>query len=65
MSRNGRRHIGPATRGLDSSFRTDVPRMFAVQPLASLPGIAVSLITGSLSDPVPSTWDEIAPERER
>ena len=64
VSRNGRQHIGFATRVLDSSIRNDVLRMFAVQCLASLLGIAVSLITGLHSNPVLGTWDATEPKRE-
>ena len=63
VSRNGRRHIGLATRVLHSSIRNHVLRMFAVQPLASLLGIAVSLITGLHSNPVPGTWNATEPRR--
>lgn len=64
VSRNGRQHVGLATRLLDSSIRNHVLRMFAVQPLASLLGIAVSLITGLRSNPVLDTWNATEPKRE-
>ena len=64
VCRNGRQHVGLPARVLHSSIRNHVLRTFAMQPLASLPGIAVSLIAGLHSNPVPGIREAPEPKLE-
>lgn len=59
-----RQNTGLATRILDSSFRNDVPRLFAVLHFPSPLGTAVSPITGSLSNLAPGHRDGAELKRE-
>lgn len=56
---------GLASRILESSFRNEIPRMFAALFLVSLLGIVIFLITSWLSRFVPGRWHESEIRRER
>ena len=58
-------NTGLASRILESSFRNEIPRMFAVLLLVSLLGIAIFLITSWLSNLVLGHWHETELKRER
>ena len=58
-------NTGLASRILESSFRNEIPRMFAVLLLVSLLGIAIFLFTSWLSQAVLGHWHESELERER
>ena len=58
-------NTGLASRILESSFRNEIPRMFAVLLLVSLLGIAIFLFTSWLSHTVLGHWHESELERER
>ena len=57
-------NTGLASRILESSFRNEIPRMFAVLLLVSLLGIAIFLITSWLSNLVLGHWHETELKRE-
>lgn len=55
---------GLASRILESSFRNEIPRMFAALILVSLLGIAIFLVTSWLSKLVLGRWHESEIKRE-
>lgn len=58
-------NTGLASRILESSFRNEIPRMFAALFLVSLLGIVIFLITSWLSRAVLGHWHESEIRRER
>jgi NitT/TauT family transport system permease protein len=56
---------GLASRILESSFRNEIPRMFAALFLVSLLGIVIFLITSWLSRLVLGRWHESEIRRDR
>ncbi|MCY4283833.1 MAG: ABC transporter permease [Thiotrichales bacterium] len=58
-------NTGLASRILESGFRNEIPRMFAVLLLVSLLGISIFLFTSWLSNAVLGHWHESEMERER
>ncbi|WP_219215167.1 ABC transporter permease [Variovorax boronicumulans] len=59
------RETGLASRILESSFRTEIPMMFAALLLVSLLGIAIFLVFAALSRMVLGHWHESEMRRER
>lgn len=59
------RETGLASRILESSFRTEIPMMFAALLLVSLLGIAIFLVFAALSRLVLGHWHESEMRRER
>jgi NitT/TauT family transport system permease protein len=59
------RETGLASRILESSFRTEIPMMFAALLLVSLLGIAIFLVFAALSRMVLGHWHESEMKRER
>lgn len=59
------RETGLASRILESSFRTEIPMMFAALLLVSLLGIAIFLVFAALSRIVLGHWHESEMRRER
>ena len=57
-------NTGLASRILESSFRNEIPRMFAALLLVSLLGITIFLITSWLSNLVLGHWHETELKRE-
>lgn len=57
-------HTGLASRIIESSFRSEIPRMFAVLVLVSLLGIAIFLLTSWASRRVLGHWHESEIRRE-
>ena len=57
-------NTGLASRILESSFRNEIPRMFAALLLVSMLGIVIFLITNWLSKLVLSHWHESEIKRE-
>ncbi len=57
-------NTGLASRILESSFRMEIPRMFAALLLVSMLGIAIFLITSWLSNAVLGHWHESELKRE-
>ncbi|TNF19858.1 MAG: ABC transporter permease [Rhodobacteraceae bacterium] len=58
-------NTGLASRILESSFRNEIPRMFAALFLVSLLGIIIFLVTSWLSRAVLGHWHESEIKRER
>ncbi|MDE2913806.1 MAG: ABC transporter permease [Paracoccaceae bacterium] len=58
-------NTGLASRILESSFRNEIPRMFAALLLVSLVGIVIFLMTTLLSRAVLGHWHESEVRRER
>lgn len=58
-------NTGLASRILESSFRSEIPRMFAALFLVSLLGVAIFLATSWLSRAVLGHWHESEIRRER
>ena len=58
-------NTGLASRILESSFRNEIPKMFAALLLVSLLGIAIFLATALLSKLVLGKWHESEIKRER
>jgi NitT/TauT family transport system permease protein len=58
------RNTGLASRIIESSFRNEIPRMFAALVLVSLLGIAIFLFTSWLSRKVLGHWHESEIRRE-
>jgi NitT/TauT family transport system permease protein len=58
------RNTGLASRIIESSFRNEIPRMFAALVLVSLLGIAIFLLTSWLSRRVLGHWHESEIKRE-
>lgn len=58
-------NTGLASRILESSFRFEIPRMFAALFLVSLLGVAIFLITSLLSHLVLGHWHESEIKREK
>ena len=58
-------NTGLASRILESSFRSEIPRMFAALFLVSVLGIIIFLITSWLSKAVLGHWHESEIKRER
>ncbi|MCX7568122.1 ABC transporter permease [Sulfitobacter sp. F26169L] len=58
-------NTGLASRILESSFRNEIPKMFAALLLVSLLGIAIFLATSFLSKLVLGKWHESEIKRER
>ncbi len=58
------RNTGLASRIIESSFRNEIPRMFAALVLVSLLGIAIFLATSALSRLVLGRWHESEIRRE-
>lgn len=56
---------GLASRILESSFRNEIPRMFAALILVSVLGVAIFLVTSWLSRAVLGRWHESEIRRER
>jgi len=52
------RDTGLASRILESSFRTEIPKMFAALTLVALSGVALYLATGALSRALLGRWHE-------
>jgi NitT/TauT family transport system permease protein len=59
------RETGLASRILESSFRTEIPMMFAALFLVSLLGIAIFVVFAALSRMVLGHWHESEMRRER
>ncbi|MGK6308096.1 ABC transporter permease [Variovorax sp. DT-64] len=59
------RETGLASRILESSFRTEIPMMFAALFLVSLLGIAIFVVFATLSRMVLGHWHESEMRRER
>ncbi len=59
------RETGLASRILESSFRTEIPMMFAALLLVSLLGIAIFIVFAALSRMVLGHWHESEMRRER
>jgi NitT/TauT family transport system permease protein len=59
------RNTGLASRIIESSFRNEIPRMFAALVLVSLLGIGIFLFTAWLSRRVLGHWHESEIRRER
>ena len=59
------RETGLASRILESSFRTDIPMMFAALLLVSLLGIVIFIVFAALSRMVLGHWHESEMRRER
>ncbi|MDM0115326.1 ABC transporter permease [Variovorax sp. J22R133] len=59
------RETGLASRILESSFRTEIPMMFAALLLVSLLGIAIFIVFAALSRMVLGHWHESEMKRER
>ncbi|MEP0050458.1 MAG: ABC transporter permease, partial [Roseobacter sp.] len=58
-------NTGLASRILESSFRNEIPKMFAALFLVSLLGIVIFLATALLSKIVLGKWHESEIKRER
>lgn len=58
-------NTGLASRILESSFRNEIPRMFAALFLVSMLGVVIFLITSWLSRAVLGHWHESEVKRER
>jgi len=52
------RDTGLASRILESSFRTEIPKMFAALTLVALTGVAIYLLTAALSRALLARWHE-------
>ena len=52
------RDTGLASRILESSFRTEIPKMFAALTLVALTGVVLYLLTGALSRALLQRWHE-------
>ena len=52
------RNTGLASRILESSFRTEIPKMFAALTLVALTGVAIYLLTAALSRALLARWHE-------
>ena len=59
------RETGLASRILESSFRTEIPMMFAALLLISLLGIVIFIVFSALSKAVLGHWHESEMKRER
>jgi NitT/TauT family transport system permease protein len=59
------RETGLASRILESSFRTEIPMMFAALLLVSLLGIVIFIVFAALSRAVLGQWHESEMRRER
>lgn len=59
------RETGLASRILEASFRTEIPKMFAALVLVSLTGIAIYLVFNLVSRLVLGHWHESEIQRER
>ncbi len=59
------RETGLASRILESSFRTEIPMMFAALLLVSLLGIVIFIVFAALSRWVLGNWHESEMRRER
>ena len=57
-------HTGLASRIIESSFRSEIPRMFAALVLVSLLGIVIFLLTSWASRKVLGHWHESEVRRE-
>ena len=57
-------HTGLASRSIESSFRSEIPRMFAALVLVSLLGIVIFLLTSWASRKVLGHWHESEVRRE-
>jgi NitT/TauT family transport system permease protein len=59
------KETGLASRILESSFRTEIPMMFAALLLVSLLGIVIFIVFAALSRLVLGHWHESEMRRER
>ena len=65
MAGAGGEGSGLAYRILEAGYQLKTPRMFAALLLISLTGVAIFLVTSTISRLVLSRWHESAMENER